>query len=251
MAFPKWNKHHWCYSKKKKFFCIDRQTQFLRQCVHHVSVHHVWLWGSCHKHLQARTFFFFIHFSVYFSYYKSGNLKINEINISLCRRLSWWISVCLAIRKWIQSFLRHVNMLHLNIIWSFLLNRKLRKYLSLHLRLITTAQERFSAMVLIDCSSISLILWWWLVMSPNRTQTKVSGLMVAVATVTGEVVLATALTFAAFFSDLSVVPGLIQSSYPSSGDHNRIRSTAVLRLRYFDINGHPELSFCYFSHFNF
>lgn len=52
--------------------------------------------------------------------------------------------------------------------------------------------------------------------SPNRTQTKVSGLMVALATVTGEVVLATTLTFAAFFSDLSVVPGLIQSSYPSS-----------------------------------
>jgi len=37
-----------------------------------------------------------------------------------------------------------------------------------------------------------------------------------VATVTAEVVLATALTFAALFSDLSAVPGLIQSSYPSS-----------------------------------
>lgn len=98
------------------------------------------------------------------------------------------------------------------------------------------------------------------VTSPNRTQTKVFGVMVAVATVTGEVVPATALTFAAFFSDLSVVPGLIQSSYPSSEwmdasvvrrDHKRMRSTNVLCLRYFDINGHPELSFCYFSHFHF
>lgn len=54
------------------------------------------------------------------------------------------------------------------------------------------------------------------VTSPNRTQTKVSGLMVAIATVSREVILATALTFAAFFSDLSVAPGLIQSSYQSS-----------------------------------
>lgn len=96
------------------------------------------------------------------------------------------------------------------------------------------------------------------VTSPNRTQTKVSGLMVALATVTGEVVLATTLTFAAFFSDLSVVPGLIQSSYLSSEwmdasvvRRARMRSTGILHLRYFDINGHPELSFCYFSHFDF
>ncbi len=95
------------------------------------------------------------------------------------------------------------------------------------------------------------------VTSPNRTQTKVSGLMVALATVTGEVVLATTLTFAAFFSDLSVVPGLIQSSYLSREwmvasvvRIARMTSTSVLRLRYFDINGHPELSFCYFSHFH-
>lgn len=66
-------------------------------------------------------------------------------------------------------------------------------------------------------------------------------LMVTVATVTGEVVLATALTFAAFFSDLSVLLGLIQS-FPSSEwmdvsvvhrAHNRMKSTAVLAFEIF------------------
>lgn len=96
-------------AKKKK--CSSVLIDKLNFCVNAfiMLVFIIWLWGSCHKHLQARKIFF-IHFSVYFSYYKSGNLKINEINISLCRCLSLWISVCLAIRKWIQSFHRHVLM---------------------------------------------------------------------------------------------------------------------------------------------
>lgn len=95
------------------------------------------------------------------------------------------------------------------------------------------------------------------VTSPNRFLV----LMVAVATVTGEVVLATALTFAAFFSDLSVVPGLIQSSYPSSEwmdvsvvhrAHNRMKRTAVLALEIFWYKRSPwTVHLLFFSTFIF
>lgn len=151
------------------------------------------------------------------SYYESQNLKINEINTSLCRRSSWWISVCLGVRKWMQLFQPHV-LKSMDAAFRYDVKFFIKP---------EAVEVSFSTLVFdLDCTGTVLSggAYWLLfnlvdfmvVTSPNRTQTKVSGLMVAVATVTREVVFATALTFAPFFSDLSVAPGLIQSSYQSS-----------------------------------
>lgn len=123
-----------------------------------LSLHHVWLWGSCHKHLQARKTFF-INFSVYFSYYKSGNLKKKKNKWN--KHITLQTFVLMNFSLFGQQKLNLVISLACSSAFSFLLNRKLWKCSSLHLHLILTAQEQFSAVVLIDCSSIMLSLWWW------------------------------------------------------------------------------------------
>lgn len=170
-----------------------------------LSVHHVWLWGSCHKHLQARKTFF-IHFSLYFICCKSPNLKINEINVSLqtfvlmnyfvwpseneCGRFK---GTDAGFRYEMKFFIKQEAVeVSFACVWS---------------QTALSGGGYWPLFNLVDFMTVT---------SPDRTQTKVCGLMVTVATVSGEVVLATALTFAAFFSDLSVVVGLIQSFYPSS-----------------------------------
>lgn len=66
--------------------------------------------------------------------------------------------------------------------WSFLYKTERCRSPALWLLLISTAQERFSAVGFIDCSSIVLIFWW----RHQTGHTKVPSLMVPVATVIGE-----------------------------------------------------------------